>query len=72
MDKTNSILKWTATAVTLLGAILTSLNIYPLNVIAFNVGSILWLMFAIRIKEKSLVVVNAGLLLVYVFGLAKI
>ena len=67
----NSIIKWSATVITLLGAIFTSLNIYPLNVIAFNIGSILWLIFAIRIKENSLIVVNTGLLLVYVLGLVK-
>ena len=67
----NNILKWVATAITLIGAVLTSLNIYPLNVIAFNLGSVFWLIFAIRIKEPSLIVVNAGLLLVYVAGLVK-
>lgn len=67
----NNILKWVATAITLVGAVLTSLNIYPLNVIAFNLGSVLWLIFAIRIKEPSLIVVNTGLLLVYVAGLVK-
>ena len=67
----NNILKWAATAITLIGAVLTSLNIYPLNVIAFNIGSVLWLIFAVRIKEPSLIVVNSGLLLVYVAGLAK-
>lgn len=67
----NNILKWVATTITLIGAVLTSLNIYPLNVIAFNLGSVFWLIFAIRIKEPSLIVVNAGLLLVYVAGLAK-
>jgi hypothetical protein len=67
----NNILKWVATAITLIGAVLTSLNIYPLNVIAFNLGSVLWLIFAIRIKEPSLIVVNSGLLLVYIAGLVK-
>lgn len=67
----NDIFKWVATAITLIGAVLTSLNIYPLNVIAFNIGSGLWLIFAIRIKEPSLIVVNSGLLLVYVAGLVK-
>ena len=67
----NNILKWVATAITLIGAVLTSLNIYPLNVITFNLGSVLWLIFAIRIKEPSLIVVNTCLLLVYVAGLVK-
>jgi uncharacterized protein with PQ loop repeat len=67
----NNILKWAATTITLIGAVLTALNIYPLNVIAFNIGSVLWLIFAIRIKEPSLIVVNSGLLLVYIAGLVK-
>ena len=67
----DAIVKWVATTITLIGAVLTSLNIYPLNVIAFNLGSVLWLIFAIRIKEPSLIVVNSGLLLVYVAGLVK-
>ena len=71
MNKINDFLKWSATAVTILGAVLTSLNVYPWNVVAFNLGSILWLIFAVRIKENSLIVVNTGLLLVYVFGLLK-
>lgn len=71
MNKINDFLKWSATAVTILGAVLTSLNVYPWNVVAFNLGSILWLIFAVRIKENSLVVLNTGLLLVYVFGLLK-
>ena len=67
----NNIIKWSATVLTLLGAIATSLNVYPLNVMVFNIGGLLWLIFAIRIKEKSLIVVNAGLLLIYVFGYLK-
>ena len=57
---------------TIAGALLTALNIYPLNVWAFNVGSVLWLIFAARIKENSLVVVNAGLLVIYIFGAVKV
>lgn len=67
----NSLLKWSATILTIAGALLTALNIYPLNVWTFNVGSVLWLIFAVRIKENSLVVVNAGLLVIYMFGAVK-
>jgi hypothetical protein len=67
----NFLLQWSATILTIAGAIFTSLNVYPLNVITFNVGSILWLWFAIRVKQTSLIVVNAAMLLVYVFGLIR-
>ena len=65
----NRVLKWSATAVTIAGAILTSMNLFPWNVLAFNIGSVLWLAFAFRIKERSLIVVNAALLLIYMVGL---
>jgi hypothetical protein len=62
------ILKWVGTALTIAGAIATSLAMDPLNVYLFNAGALTWLAAAIRMKEKSLIVVNAGLLAVYIFG----
>jgi hypothetical protein len=62
------ILKWLGTALTIAGAVATSLALDPLNVYLFNAGALTWLFAAIRMKEKSLIVVNAGLLAVYVFG----
>ncbi len=62
------ILKWVGTALTIAGAIATSLALDPLNVYLFNAGAVTWLAAAIRMKEKSLIVVNAGLLAVYIFG----
>jgi uncharacterized protein with PQ loop repeat len=67
----NFYLQWSATVITILGAVFTSLNVYPANVIAFNLGSVLWLIYAIRVKVSSLVAVNAGLLLIYVAGLIR-
>lgn len=61
-------LKWLGTALTIAGAVATALAIDPLNVYLFNIGAIVWLWAAIRMKEKSLIVVNAGLLSVYMFG----
>jgi len=61
-------LKWLGTALTIAGAVATSLAMDPLNVYLFNAGAITWLAAAIRMKEKSLIVVNAGLLAVYIFG----
>ena len=64
----NSVLKWTACFITLAGALATSLQIDPLNIYLLNVGSILYLIWSVRIKEASLVVINAGLLLIYIVG----
>jgi hypothetical protein len=67
----NTVLKWTACAATLVGAACTALNVYPLNIALLNLGSVLYLMWAVRIREWNLIVVNAVLLLIYIIGAAK-
>jgi len=64
----NKFLEWTATIVTIGAAIATAISLDPLNIYLFNLGSILWLIWAVRIKKPSLVVVNVGLLAVYIYG----
>lgn len=64
----NNILKWTALVATIAGAICTSLNIYPVNIYLCNLGSILYLTWAARIRDMNLVLVNAGLLVIYGTG----
>ena len=62
-------LKWLGTAFTITGALLTSLgNWDPLNVLAFNLGAGFWLWASIRMREASLITVNAVLLTIYVIG----
>ena len=64
-----TLLKWLGTAFTILGAALTSLGTFdPYNVAAFNLGAIFWLWASIRMREASLITVNAVLLTIYVFG----
>jgi hypothetical protein len=58
-----------ATAVTLVGALLTSLQFTPENIYVLNIGSLIWLIWAIRVKENSLIAVNLGLLAIYAIGL---
>lgn len=66
---TDTILKWIACAVTLAGALCTSLQIDPLNIWLLNLGALLYLVWSVRIREWSLVTINAGLLLIYIVGL---
>lgn len=70
-QRINFTLQWSATILTIAGAIFTSLNMYPQNVVAFNLGGTLWLLYASRINHKSLIVTNAGLLMIYILGLVK-
>lgn len=62
-------LKWVATLVTIVGAVCTSINIYPLGPALLNVGAFLWLIVAIAWREWSLIVINATLLAIYTTGL---
>lgn len=65
----DTVLKWIACAVTLAGALCTSLQIDPLNIWLLNGGALLYLIWSVRIREWSLVTINAGLLLIYIVGL---
>lgn len=69
MMKKVDIIKWVATIVTLLGAIATALMYDPLNVYLLNLGALLFLIWAVMIKERAMITVNAGLLLIYIIGL---
>ncbi len=65
----NNILKWVACAVTLAGALCTAVRIDPLNIYLLNAGALLYLVWSYRIREWSLVTINAGLLAIYIVGL---
>jgi hypothetical protein len=64
----NNILKWSATIITLIGAVLTAANLYPYNIYAFNVGCILWIAWGYRIRENCIILVNSVLLAIYLVG----
>lgn len=67
----NDVIKWVACAVTLAGALCTSLRIDPLNIYLLNAGALLYLFWSVRIREWNLSAVNAGLLTIYVVGLFR-
>jgi hypothetical protein len=65
----NTVMKWVACATVCLGALCTSLRIDPLNIYLLNAGAVIYLVWAVRIRERSLIVVNAVLLAIYLVGL---
>lgn len=62
--------KWLATAITLAGAVLASLGIYPWSAIVLNVGSFTFLIWSIMIRDPAMITVNLGLLTIYTVGLS--
>jgi hypothetical protein len=65
----NNILKWAGCATVVAGALCTSLRIDPLNIYLLNLGALLYVLWAIRIREMNLIIVNAVLLAIYIVGL---
>lgn len=66
--RTNFVLKWTGCIFILIGAILTSINVYPLNLFILNLGTIFYVLWSYRVKEPSVFVVNLGLFIIYLIG----
>lgn len=65
----NNILKWTALVATLTGAGFTAFEIHWANRELLALGSVLYLLWSIRIREVNLIAVNGGLLALYAVGL---
>ena len=62
-------LAWFATACLLVAATMAALNIYPWYIYAFIASNALWVLIGVLWKERSLIVLNSGLTLIYVAGL---
>jgi hypothetical protein len=63
------ILEWVATLVTIIGAFLTAFDYHPFNLIFLNLGSVLWLTWAILDHKLSIALVNGVMLLIYIAGM---
>ena len=64
------LIKWAGTTLCLVGILLTSLNIYPINVVFGLVGSGFWTLAGIYQRDMPLLLVEAVAALFYLVGLA--
>lgn len=64
----NRCLEWTACALTIVGALCTAVKLDPLNIYLLNLGAIVYLIWSVRVKIVSLVLINTVLLLIYLYG----
>jgi len=62
-------LAWVGTAVLLLAATLAAFNFYPIYVFLFCIANGILVVVGILWKERSLIVLNAGLTFIYILGL---
>ena len=65
----DTLLKWVATVVLIIGSFVNSLGYYPAGPILFIVGGALWLIVSVIWREPSLIVTNGVMLLAGVVGL---
>jgi hypothetical protein len=68
-EKINFVLEWVATIIAIAGAILTSMNVYPLNIILSLCGCTLFVIWFFRIGKLSLMLVNLTFIIIYIFGI---
>lgn len=70
-EKPYQFLAWTATTILILAAILASfIPALEYHHWAFIIANSLWVVVGILWKEMTLVVLNAGLTIIYILGLA--
>lgn len=67
--RTEFVLEWTSTALVIIGAFLTALNIFPLNLAVQFVGNVGWLAVGYMWKKWSLVTIQAVISVIYIVGL---
>ena len=64
-------IKWIASIILVVGVILTSNNIYPLNLIVHAIGMFGWFIVAIIWNDRALLVINAVSLVLLINGLVS-
>ena len=64
-------IKWIASIILIVGVILTSNNIYPLNLVVHAIGMFGWFIVAIIWNDRALLVINAVSLVLLINGLVS-
>jgi hypothetical protein len=64
-------IKWFSSVIILIGMVLTSNQIYPLNLMFSMVGSIGWLVVALIWHDRSIMIINASAIMIMSNGLVQ-
>jgi hypothetical protein len=73
MNKTNEIIQWAGAVAIVAGHVLNALGpeAYPYNIVVFALGTILFLAWAVRVKNRPQFMVNVISLAIGLIGLYK-
>ena len=69
----DNILKWIATSILCIGSYIVSAHpdAYPVGPLILFSGGCVWLIVAIRWKERALIITNGAMCSITIFGLLK-
>jgi type IV secretory pathway TrbL component len=72
-NRTNELLQWLGAVTIIIGHTLNAIGpvVYPYNILAFTIGTVLFLIWAFRISSKPQLLVNIVSLAISVIGLIK-
>jgi hypothetical protein len=65
-------MRWAGTLLCLIGIALTSLNVFPLNLVFGFTGSLLWSVVGIQQKDYALFIVEFVAVLMYFYGIVTV
>jgi hypothetical protein len=65
-------IRWSGTILCLIGIALTSLNIYPLNLLFGLIGSFLWTVQGYLYRDNALLLVELVAVLIYLAGIVSL
>jgi hypothetical protein len=68
LDK-QTLIEWTATTISIVGAVCVSLDFYPLGAIMCLLETGLWLSVSVKLKHRSMITSNSVLLTIYTGGM---
>lgn len=63
-----TLVKWIGSMLYLIGMVLTTLNIYPINLLFGAAGGTIWMLVGLKQKDNPLFIVEAASAFVYVIG----
>jgi len=64
-------IKWVSSVILIIGMLLTSNNIFPLNLILHIIGIGGWLVVSMMWNDRALIVINSIGLMIYINGLLQ-
>ena len=71
--KLNDILQWSGAFFVIIGHVFNSIgpSVYPYNIVAFTLGTIMFLIWTIRVKNNPQLVVNVVAIVTCLIGLVN-